>query len=1062
MAEKVIGLRIQLNGFNGVVTSIKQLEEELRKAKEDLTQLEIGGNNFKTLQGEISRTETKLLGLRKASEGIGLEKQLEGYGKLAGGITSSFAAAQSAVALFGNESTVVAEAAAQAQNLLTLALAARGIQEVAVGAEIVARTVAEKAATAATLTTNTALKVLYTTIAANPIGALVTAIGLLVGAVIAFNSQTKETIKVEKELGKVTSDEASKLQVYGRILTDTNSTNRQRKEVIEELKKTYPGFNALIGAENRLNEDGIKWITAKSKALVLEAQTKLIVQKIAENNNKIIAEENKTVEESVTGWQKFTNILLGASAGYGILGTQVLNAKDAAKNTQKATADLNKENEQWYNALKKIFESTSLVDDTLDPINTKLKTQAQTEADLAKNTNEAAKATDAQVASQKRLEGQLSLTEQAYQTTLERIKELVNISSIKVDAPEIIKQLEDIVSARKALVPDTIVDVFDKLGITIKTFNGQILGLYNTASKGNKELKTLGSQLGDTVGVLSDEFGTFYDKVREDLSIKSLSQSVIDFGATVDTVLNQAAEKFKSGEITKEAFDAFRGITDQYRKFNELIQSTPGVEKIFNQKSLQEFLEVQRQIGVATGVIKYEYDDVTGIISEVNKEGIDYAATVKLQNDQIKQYTEGLVQYYTSQYDETTKVFNQSVDLTNLTKEQRKELKEAAAEGGTKIQEVILQISQTQAQGLKTLVQTIVEEETNIRDFLFKAQELAAQARALDAVSIKEGLLNNLKLVYDVTQQENKIVIDTKKTQAQQLIALENDLKTKGIDISKLTEEEKLKILKYYLDEQVKATSEAETKKQEQFKKTLDNLNLALQTISKALSDVASLVAQSFQIELDTLEYRYQTAMGNIVGDTEEANQKRIETEKAYQAEKAQIERKAQLASLKFTLASALASGAQAVVAALALAPPASFIIAGINAGITAVQVGLIQTQINDLQSRPLRRGGLLQGGGLVSGPSHEQGGVYAGGGYTLEGNEAVINRQSTLQYSGLLSQINQSGGGRPIVVQSAMDSRLVEALAKQKSEPIRAYVVEQDITRAQTINRRLEQLASF
>ena len=93
MAEKVIGLRIQLNGFNGVVTSIKQLEEELKKAKEDLTQLEIGSNNFKSLQGEISRTESKLIGLRKASEGIGLEKQLEGYGKLAGGITSSFAAA---------------------------------------------------------------------------------------------------------------------------------------------------------------------------------------------------------------------------------------------------------------------------------------------------------------------------------------------------------------------------------------------------------------------------------------------------------------------------------------------------------------------------------------------------------------------------------------------------------------------------------------------------------------------------------------------------------------------------------------------------------------------------------------------------------------------------------------------------------------------------------------------------------------------------------------------------------------------------------------------------------
>jgi hypothetical protein len=42
------------------------------------------------------------------------------------------------------------------------------------------------------------------------------------------------------------------------------------------------------------------------------------------------------------------------------------------------------------------------------------------------------------------------------------------------------------------------------------------------------------------------------------------------------------------------------------------------------------------------------------------------------------------------------------------------------------------------------------------------------------------------------------------------------------------------------------------------------------------------------------------------------------------------------------------------------------------------------------------------------------------------------------------------------------MDSRLIEVLAKQKQEPIRAYVLESDITKSQTINRKLEQLASF
>jgi hypothetical protein len=79
-----------------------------------------------------------------------------------------------------------------------------------------------------------------------------------------------------------------------------------------------------------------------------------------------------------------------------------------------------------------------------------------------------------------------------------------------------------------------------------------------------------------------------------------------------------------------------------------------------------------------------------------------------------------------------------------------------------------------------------------------------------------------------------------------------------------------------------------------------------------------------------------------------------------------------------------------------------------------------------------------------------------------LEGNEAVINRRSTLQYSGLLSQINESGGGRPLLVNNIMDSRLAEVLASVKSEPIRAYVLEQDITKSQAVNRRLEELATF
>jgi hypothetical protein len=1061
MAEKVIGLRIQLNGFDGVVTSIKQLEEELKKAKEDLNQLEIGSNNFKELQTQISNTEGKLQGLKKASEGIGLEKQLEGYGKLAGGITSSFAAAQAAVSLFGADSTAVAEAAAKAQSILTLALSARGIQETLLGAEIVARTIAEKAATAATLATNNALKLLYTTIATNPIGALVAALGLLVGAMIAFNSESEQTIDTQKELGKVTSDEAVKLKTYGRILQDTTSTNKQRKEVIQELNKIYPGFNALIGAENKLNEDGKKFLDAKVQSLILEAQTKLIIQKIAENNNKIIETENQSLEDNVSYWESLGNSLL--SFGNNVEAANK-DAQTASKNREESTGKITTENEKWYNSLKKVFETSGNLDDILDPITKKLLAQAKAEADLANKTNDANKATDAQIKTQKGLENQLTLTEKLFQSTLEQIKDLVDISKIDVETPEIIKTLEDILNARKGLVPDTLVDIFNKLGFSIGEANG---ALVTFGEDGEQIMNKIGIIAGETVNTIQDVFGEFYNGLRKDLTEFALQQSVDDFALSVGLIINKAQVKLNEGSITKVAFDALIKITDQYKAINKIIKEIPGIEKLFGVEEIEKFLESQRKISIATNEIGYEFDRTTGLLSKVSKLGIVYSNEIEIETEQIEKFTKGIADYYTKQYDESNKAFKEGVKFSNLTKDQRKQLEEAAKEGGVKLQQIIKEISQVSAQGLKEILGNVIKEENEIREFLFQAQELKKEARAIDAVAVKGALLNNLQLLSDVTQKENKIVIDTKKTEAEQLTALENDLALKGIDISKYSEEEKLKILKYYSEEQVKVTDETEKKKQEKIKDTIDKLQISLSTISKGLSDIASLTAQSFQIQLDRLETSYGNTMDGIVGDTAEANQKRVEAEKAYQQEKAAIERKARLASLKFTLAQTIASGAQAVVSALSLPPPFSAIIAGLNAAVTLLQVGIIQTQINDVQSQPLRRGGVLSngilaGGGLVSGPSHEQGGVYAGGGYTLEGNEAVINRQSTLQYSGLLSQINQQGGGRPIMVQSAMDSRLVEALAKQKSEPIRAYVVEQDITKAQGINRRLEQLASF
>ena len=1061
MAERTIGLRLELNGFKGVITNIKQLEEELRKAKEDLNELEIGGTLFQQLTGEISRAEGQLMNLRKASEGIGLEKQLEGYGKLAGGITSSFAAAQAAVQLFGVESEAVSEAAAQAQNVLTLALSARGIQEVGVGLNIVARTVAEKAATAATNASNAALKGLFTTIAANPVGALVTALGLLVTAMIAFNSEADDAAKNQKEFQDAINKDAGKsianLNILVSTINDSSQALTVRKKALEDLKKQFPAYFKDLKDEDILTGKVAIAVDDLTAALIRQAQARALQGRIEENAVKQLELQDKLTqatrdrikaEEDLQDIQNETTLITG---GGGITsgmvtsrGGEEVNAimrvKNATEEEKEAKEALNKVNQKIADDIKRVTDITKQNTTTI----------SDGTENLNKNTGAKDKnvqATDAQIAAEKQLENQLNATDKSLEQTTKLIEELTKTTSVSAPEPKIIEYLTKIAEARKSLETKTLADVFNELGFDVNQANGQF------------------KILNDTIEFSTDTFGEFYDEVRNQLSSGAVNQTVEEFGKTLGDVLNRASKQLSEGLITKESFDALRQITKQYEQFNKLIQTTPGVEKIFNTQSLNEFLKVTKDINIATGIIKVDYDDVTGKITAVDASTVNLSESLNKQKSQVQTWTDELIKYYTAAIAQGEEAFKKEVNNANLTKEQRAKLLEALSKQGLEQEEIIRNISKAQAEGVVNLVQTVVEEESTIRNFLMKVEKLQTDAlQNIDEVT-KNAILNNTELLIEATQKQNAVVLNEKKTALQNLASVEQQLLAKGIDITKFTEEEKLKIVQAYLDKQVQATKEAETEKRAEQKITLDDVQKALQVISQTLSDVASIAAQAFQLQLDKLTYEYEKDMDMIVGDTEEANAKRIELEKIYQAEKRKIEKQAQLTALKFTLAQAIAQGAQGVINALAtIPPPANAIVAGIQAAVTAAQVAIIAQQIAFVQSQTMRRGGIMRmaAGGLAQGPSHEQGGIYAGGGYTIEGNEAIINRQSTLQYSGLLSQINQSGGGRPIMVQSPMDSRLVEALAKQRTEPIRAYVVEQDITKAQNINRRLEQLASF
>jgi len=366
-------------------------------------------------------------------------------------------------------------------------------------------------------------------------------------------------------------------------------------------------------------------------------------------------------------------------------------------------------------------------------------------------------------------------------------------------------------------------------------------------------------------------------------------------------------------------------------------------------------------------------------------------------------------------------------------------------------------------QAILSRAETKIDEEekkvqqSNQGKFLQYELELQKKYNRLDKKQLED--YNNEKLALENSYQLNEL--DEKRRALQARIKLYEQDPT--INPEKLQElkNQLLQVEVDYNNKVLEIDQQTTDKKKQNAQDLIANLQTYIGEFEKVLNGIASATAQSFSYQLLALEADYQDNLTRIGDKTEEAIAKRKEAETIYLNQKKQLEKEAQIASLKIQIAQATASAAQSVLSVLAAPPPigGNPILQGIliaaNGIIAAKQIGILVQTIGTVQS--MARGGFLRG------PSHEQGGIkYQGGGIELEGNEAIINRRSTLQYADLLSQINEQGGGKPIYVNSIMDSRMAEVLASTRNEPIRAYVLEQDITKSQAVNRRLEELASF
>jgi len=268
-----------------------------------------------------------------------------------------------------------------------------------------------------------------------------------------------------------------------------------------------------------------------------------------------------------------------------------------------------------------------------------------------------------------------------------------------------------------------------------------------------------------------------------------------------------------------------------------------------------------------------------------------------------------------------------------------------------------------------------------------------------------------------------------------------------------LAAEEKLRIIQEFYNKKKQIEQEGQTETKKIRDEDLEDVDEFFRDFQQAAQLSVQVFSQYLQTQLMLLEEEEKRVLEQVVGDSEEAEKKRTEIQEEYENRRKELSKKNQLAQLELSRIQAVANIAEAITKALAetLNP----VFAGILSVLGLAQVGVITQQIAAV--RNLARGGLLVG------PSHEYGGVpLAGGGVVAEGGEAVINRRASIDYRGLLNEVSLSSGGAPMVSSSFDDTRLIEAITKQNRTPIKAYVLEKEISKSQGINKRLQQLSKI
>lgn len=1010
---KEIGLKLKItsSGQEKVITNLQDLENELVSLQNTLKKQDFGSKQFQETARNIQALKSRIEDVDKATEGIGVEKRLRAIADTTNILTGSFQLLSGVIGTITTDEEALAQvqqAEAQALNVLNIALGVRAVQEGLLESRLLRREILEKALNATSKVYISTAKGVASAlnfvginagVASTGVRALTSALSALGLPLLILGVSTliDKFSELNLTLPKIKTGEDA-YKDFNDELERTKSLTDARIESLEVEGDTLGALEetlrtAGIEAEKR-NDIAIRLIDQRQRA-------------INEGNKAEVERLTTLIDENLVAQIRVSNIIKRTEK-------EITKFRDdeEKKRTDKVKEENKKREELAAKNLQKRLEQQKIY---FDDLNKLLDGELEVQAGVLDKINE--------------LIGR-------QQTLIEERTEFAKSEGEKL-AEELNRLLFDIIPTEQErnLIRDEFLSFFNGV-------NGAVISGLDLTEISNLNIEQLIKIYNDAKLKIQQEIGGEDPVLIDSISIDEKAQrDLVQYFKTIQRITGELTKKENQGLVGKviglgDTETAQKIITGLISETSKLLSDT-SLSQVEVEKKLNKIITDRLNLEEKTGDTAY---------NERLKLLIETLRTLAIREGAFLKGT-----------DDVNKKINELGETADKNEEKLNRLSTEVEIFGIKTGEAVEKLTPTEITNL-----------TNLLTQRFSASEDAFSSFITTLTNDTEGFRTKLlqvidpqdllKLIKDASTGLENITFETEQ-ELTDFINFINRLQTElgasgAVGVEGYTAfndviEKLLENLKKIKD----ANKEAKTESESFLDGLTDVGNKVFEVYSNISGRLSNISQQNNAIVLEQLQRQEEQSLALIGDKTERQREEQLKLQREFAQKRFDIEKKARIQELQFTLANSIASGAQAVVNALSLKAPIPIpqLYAGVIAGLVGVEVATINSQIRNAESSVFigRRGGLIQGG------THEQGGVPA----LLEGGEFVMSRPAVDRFGDIVGQLNQSVGGRGLQID---DSRIVQALSSQNATktPIKTYVLYQDIKNTDKLNNRIEKLS--